>query len=540
VLRMAARRAGFRWWMASPPLLLAALIGIVIGVAVIGVISIPGNNAAASESADSGGDCVSVATGVDASGSASASVGTPAAATTTPLDPARLSSSATAASFAAVGSSPPSGGAGGTDPSDLAGIRLTPTQVQQAQTIVGVGKGQKAGAKEISITLAVAYIQTKFDPSASVANGLGQGLFLETSDAYPGVVRTDPAGSAAAFFTRIAGFEKSGVYQAEESFADMAVSMSIQGVGAYSAADYRKVQTWATSLETLLASGVNPTSGTQIDCAGAAGDNVGWDPGNIISDAVFYNSGAMDAAAIGTFIGIQNAACPAGNPWCLRNLRITDPGRPADTYCGAVTGGANEDAATLIAAYSRACGVNPQVMLTKLQLESQGLNRANPAAGSYDAAWGWNCPDTGAGGSANCDPAHAGFLNQLAGMAKSWAEMKVDIPTHKYNYAVGTYNIMWNVEESGCGAAPVTITKPRHRVAVRLHPVPAQRRVDRRIPRRGRQVQQLRQPELLLPVPAVLRLHRRRQRRRRPRRREGRRLDRRQRRQDHPATGSRD
>ena len=190
---------------------------------------------------------------------------------------------------------------------------------------------------------------------------------------------------------------------------------------------------------------------------GVAGDNAAWDPGNIISDAVFYNSAAMDPAAIRTFITTQNAACPAGNPWCLRNLRITDPGQAADAYCGPVPAGSDEDAASLIAAYSRACGVNPQVMLTKLQLESQGLNRTAPTASSYDAAWGWNCPDTGPGGSANCDPAAAGFLHQLTGMARSWAKMKIDIPAHKYNYAVGTYNILWNVAETACGAAPVTI-----------------------------------------------------------------------------------
>ena len=447
--------------MASPPLLLAAVIGIIIGVAVLGVISIPGNNAAAAE-ADSAGQCTfgqadstaTVGSSVGASASVPATRGsaTAAPATATPATPVITSASTTADASG-------SAGGGGTNPADLAGITLTPTQVQHAQTIVSVGKGAKAGAKEMAVALAVAYIETKFDPAASVANGLGQGMFLETSDAYPGVDRSDPAGSAAAFFSQIASFEKSGVFHDQEAFADLALTMSIQGVGSYSTGDYNKVQTWATALQVLLASGVNPggAAGGGIDCPGAAGDNVGWDPGNIISDAVFYNSGAMDAAAVRTFINVQNAACPTGNPWCLRNLRITDPGRPADAYCGAVPASTNEDAASLIAAYSRSCGVNPQVMLTKLQLESQGLKRAAPTASSYNAAWGWNCPDTGPGGSANCDPAAAGFLHQLTGMARSWAKMKVDIPAHKYNYAVGTYNVLWNVEETGCGAAPVTI-----------------------------------------------------------------------------------
>ena len=54
--------------------------------------------------------------------------------------------------------------------------------------------------------------------------------------------------------------------------------------------------------------------------------------------------------------------------------------------------------------FSRACGINPQVMLVTLQKESQGLTRTDPTASTYAAAWGWHCPDTGPGGSANCDP----------------------------------------------------------------------------------------------------------------------------------------
>jgi cell wall-associated NlpC family hydrolase len=451
------RKLGIRWWMASPALLLVAVIGLVIGVAVIAVMSLPSNNAALAEASPTGGGCGSAAVATDSSGGASPATGTSATIVLTgssgvPPPP----TTATTASGTAGSEAPAS--SVGTDPSDLAGVQLTAAQVQNAQVIVSVGKGLKVDSKEMSVALAVALISSKLDPAASVANGLGQGLFLQTSAAFPGVVRTDASASAAAFFPYMIKYERSGPYQAGLSFADLAEAMSIQGVGAFTAADYAHVQGWAQAMATVLTSGISGTgSGTFIDCGGGAADNVAWDPGNIISDAVFYNATAMSAAQIRSFIAVQDAGCAAANAWCLKNLKISDPGQPANTYCGAVTGGTNEDAATLIAAYSRSCGVNPQVMLTKLQLESQGLNRANPDASSYDAAWGWNCPDSGPGGSAHCDPAHAGFLHQLTGMARSWAQMKVDIPAHKYNYAVGTYNILWNVEETGCGAAPVNI-----------------------------------------------------------------------------------
>ena len=132
------------------------------------------------------------------------------------------------------------------------------------------------------------------------------------------------------------------------------------------------------------------------------------------------------------------------------------PEQPADAYCQAITGGADLDAATVIASVSVACGINPQVMLVTLQKESQLLDRTDPTATTYAAAWGWHCPDTGPGGTANCDPAYAGLVNQAYGMAKQWSRYRVD--PGKYNYQAGqTVNILWNVAESGCGAAPVTI-----------------------------------------------------------------------------------
>ncbi|HEY5149870.1 MAG TPA: hypothetical protein VIJ23_08615, partial [Mycobacterium sp.] len=92
-----------------------------------------------------------------------------------------------------------------------------------------------------------------------------------------------------------------------------------------------------------------------------------------------------------------------------------------------------------------------------LQKESRLLNRTDPTPGSYAAAWGWHCPDTGPGGTANCDPAYAGLVNQAYGMAKQWSRYRTD--PDKYTYRAGhTINILFNVAESGCGAAPVTIT----------------------------------------------------------------------------------
>ena len=184
-------------------------------------------------------------------------------------------------------------------------------------------------------------------------------------------------------------------------------------------------------------------------CTGQA-----FDPGNIISDREFYNRAAMTEQQIRDFIAEQGAACTSDA--CFRTVRVTMPDQPADRYCRAVTGGTGLDAAAVIARVSVACSVNPRVMLVTLQKESRLLNRTDPTPASYAAAWGWHCPDTGPGGTANCDPAHAGLANQAYGMAKQWSRYRTD--PGKYNYRAGrTVNILFNVAESGCGSAPVTI-----------------------------------------------------------------------------------
>jgi cell wall-associated NlpC family hydrolase len=189
--------------------------------------------------------------------------------------------------------------------------------------------------------------------------------------------------------------------------------------------------------------------------AGCTAGGPVWDPGDIISDAVFYDSSSMTTDQIRDFITTKGTSCTTA--WCLKSLRMTVPPQPADQYCTAIPGGADLDAATVISTVSSACGVNPQVMLITLQKESRLLDRTDTTENIYNAAWGWHCPDTGPGGSANCDPAYAGFFNQGYGMAKQWSRYRVD--PDKYTYEAGqTVDILWNVADSGCGGASVTIT----------------------------------------------------------------------------------
>lgn len=175
-------------------------------------------------------------------------------------------------------------------------------------------------------------------------------------------------------------------------------------------------------------------------------NNAEWDPGLIFSDAVFRNDASMDAAAIQAFLNTQG--CDGDG--CLRSATYSWPGADV-AWCDPVPAGYGSFA-TMLALISTACKINPQVVLVMIAKESQGLTR-NPVPA---ALTGFGCPDTGPGGSANCDGDKSGVWAQTFGMAQAFARLYTD--PSRINYPVGQVSqIMWNVAETGCGAAPVTV-----------------------------------------------------------------------------------
>ncbi len=191
------------------------------------------------------------------------------------------------------------------------------------------------------------------------------------------------------------------------------------------------------------------------DCSPSAGGrSTSFDPGLIISDAIFYNSKSMTAADIRSFINTKGYKCVVAA--CLRFLKVSTPNKPADKYCAAYKGGTREDVATILLRLSVACRINPQVMLVTLQKESALLTKTKVTLASYQAMYGWHCPDSGPAGSPACNPLYAGFFNQAYGMAKQWARYRIN--PQNYNYRAGqTPKILWNVAQSGCGGSSVYI-----------------------------------------------------------------------------------
>ena len=185
------------------------------------------------------------------------------------------------------------------------------------------------------------------------------------------------------------------------------------------------------------------------DIGGGGGGPV-WDAGNIISDQVFYDSNKYTSPAeVQADLDKIAGGCTATT--CLRLATYTTPSVNSP-YCAPYTGAPAETWASMLFKMSKACNINPQVAMIMVQKESQGLTRLQPPA----ALTGFGCPDTGPNGSANCNGDSAGVFNQTWGMFSSFARLHKD--PSRVNYLEGqTHDILWNVKETGCGAAPVLV-----------------------------------------------------------------------------------
>jgi cell wall-associated NlpC family hydrolase len=337
-------------------------------------------------------------------------------------------------------------------------VHLSDDQAQTAQLIIAVGKAMGITERGVQIALAVAMQESSLHPwqVAGPYVGLFQQLADPDSGKYTEYDRSSAVGATRMFYDQLV--QTAPGYQADTR-KDWQIGELIQQTGLGTLFD--RWHTLSADLTQRFYDSVPPYEfypkpapvTLPTDCPATTGGS-GFDPGNIISDRVFYDSTAMTADQVRAFIDQQNAACQGD--WCLRNLRVDTPDVPADRYCDGYAGAAGEDAAAVIAKVALACHVNPQVMLVTLQKESALLTRTDVSAASYSAAWGWHCPDTGPGGSANCDPEYAGFFPQAYGMAKQWARYRLD--PGKYHYQAGeTAEVLWNVAATGCGGAPVHI-----------------------------------------------------------------------------------
>jgi hypothetical protein len=213
-----------------------------------------------------------------------------------------------------------------------------------------------------------------------------------------------------------------------------------------------RLRTIAIALTCSLAAILSVALPAQQEPAQAA-DLRAFDAGYIIGDALFYDSGAMSAAAIQSFLNLKGSSCVAttGNT-CLKAFRQTTVTRAADAFCTRpYTGSTSETAAQIIAKVATSCGINPQVLLVTLQKE-QGLVTAT-AGGSvttYSKALGYGCPDSG-----TCATQYAGFSTQVYSAAHQFQNYAKN--PLSYSHRSGLVNQLLFSPNAACGSSSVFI-----------------------------------------------------------------------------------
>ena len=184
----------------------------------------------------------------------------------------------------------------------------------------------------------------------------------------------------------------------------------------------------------------------EVDAATAAQDataqRYGFNPGNIISDGQFFNEHAMSQAEVQAFLDQQGGA--------LASMRFDTESHPADELCEAYEGATDESAAAVIDKSARACGISQKVLLTMLQKEQHLVTATAPTDFQIRAAMGLSCPD-----DANCDPAYAGFFNQVYGAARRY-RYYLNHPDD-YAYHAGRFNYVQYSPIPSCGGSQVYI-----------------------------------------------------------------------------------
>ncbi|SMQ60600.1 hypothetical protein [Agreia sp. VKM Ac-1783] len=175
-----------------------------------------------------------------------------------------------------------------------------------------------------------------------------------------------------------------------------------------------------------------------------------FDPGNIISDAQFFDGAAMGPNEVQNFLMSQVPVCRS-NYACLTTYRQNTPTMPASSgRCDTYQGRSNETAADIIARVGAACGISQKVMLVLLEKEQSLVTSATSSQGRFTSATGMGCPDTAA-----CDPSVAGFFYQVYFAARQFKIYSTS--PNSFNHVAGRVNNVRFHPNADCGSSAVYI-----------------------------------------------------------------------------------
>ncbi|MGN6428680.1 MAG: hypothetical protein ACTHMF_17850 [Leifsonia sp.] len=204
------------------------------------------------------------------------------------------------------------------------------------------------------------------------------------------------------------------------------------------------------SVVATVLSPVSPVAPLAAETPASAADGRQFDPGNIISDQLFFDGGALSASAVQSFLAARVPTCRSGYT-CLKDYRQSTASRAAvDGRCGAYTGAAHELASTIIAKVGAACGISQKAILVLLEKEQSLVTDTWPSSGQYRSATGYGCPDTAA-----CDSQYYGFFNQVYNAALQFKRYAAS-PT-SWNHIAGRVNAVRYSPNASCGSSNVYI-----------------------------------------------------------------------------------
>lgn len=193
----------------------------------------------------------------------------------------------------------------------------------------------------------------------------------------------------------------------------------------------------------------------------ASAYTAGFNPGRIIDDYVFTNTGTMNPAQIQAFLNSKVPSCDTNG-----SQPASDFGRPDLTHAqyAAQHGWAGppytclkdysengQSAAQIIYNVSQQYRINPQVLVVLLQKEQGLVTDSWPTSTQYRTATGYGCPDTAA-----CDSTYYGFTNQVTWASRMFRAVLDQSPTWYSPYILGNNFILYN-PNSACGGSTVSI-----------------------------------------------------------------------------------
>ena len=199
----------------------------------------------------------------------------------------------------------------------------------------------------------------------------------------------------------------------------------------------------------------------------------------ITDDHIFYNGGSMSVSQIQNFLNSKVPNCDThgekmhwsgqtraeygasvGHPapyTCLKDYTQSYSSQSDSGLCNAIPARSNQTAAQIISTVAKACNISEKSLIVTLQKEQSLVTDDWPWTVQYNRAMGYACPDSGPGGSANCDENFYGFFNQVYNAAKQFQRYR-QFPQN-YNHAAGrTSFVNWQVVQRNCGGTNLTMS----------------------------------------------------------------------------------